>query len=120
MIALNPDVAHCGAATLVVACQQAGVALCMPLGISDAYGCSTWAAALARTSMRRPAEITFRPYHLCHGCERTLYALSCRIIGAVCSSDAAPRRIGLNHSRRFCHLMMAGWCMAVARKGIRG
>ena len=37
MIALNPDVAHCGAATLVVACQQAGVALRMPLGISDAY-----------------------------------------------------------------------------------
>ena len=32
MIALNPDVAHCGAATLVVACQQAGVALRMTPG----------------------------------------------------------------------------------------
>ncbi len=41
MIALNPDVAHCGAVTLVVACQQAGVALRMPLGISDAYGAVT-------------------------------------------------------------------------------
>ena len=39
MIALNPDVAHCGAATLVVACQQAGVALRMPLGISDVLRC---------------------------------------------------------------------------------
>ena len=37
MIALNPDVAHCGAATLVAARQQAGVALRMPLEISDAY-----------------------------------------------------------------------------------
>ena len=38
MIALNPDVAHCGVATLVAARQQAGVALCRPLEISDAYG----------------------------------------------------------------------------------
>ena len=37
MIALNPDVAHCGAATLVAARQQAGVALRRPLEISDAY-----------------------------------------------------------------------------------
>ena len=56
---------------------------------------------------RQPAEITFCPHHFHRGCERTLFASSCRIIGAVCSSDAAPRRIGRNHSRRFCHLMMA-------------
>ncbi len=42
------------------------------------------------------------------GWARTLFASSCRIICAVCSSDAAPRRIGRNHSRRSCHLMMAG------------
>ena len=41
MIALNPDVAHCGAATLVAACQQAGVALRRPLEISDAYFAET-------------------------------------------------------------------------------
>ncbi len=50
MIALNPDVAHCGAATLVVACQQAGVALCMPLGISDAYALTTRLPTRLRTS----------------------------------------------------------------------
>jgi hypothetical protein len=56
---------------------------------------------------RQPAKFKFRADHFRRGCERTLFASSCRIIGAVCSSDAAPRRIGRNHSRRFCHLIMA-------------